>query len=233
MEFVDDDDIEVIGGDRAQLTATQRLDGREDVLPSARAMAREPQLTECPVPQDVPEDRLALLKDLPSVGDEQQPCPGHLLTEPLVVQAGHDRLARARCRHHQIVGPAPRTLHLELLEDLPLEGIGLDLERRDVDGRVIDPLHGAAESVCIEDFELRIRPVGGKRRIELGHQCRIRPLRRPHVPLQPGYLRRMGQIRGTDVHSGVPIVPVKQPRLGMKSRPGCVVGDPHLRPKVP
>ena len=60
-------------------------------------------------------------------------------------------------------------------------------------------------------------PISRLRDRPSARQRGIRPLRRSHVPLQPGHLRPMGQIRGADVDRGVPAVPVKQPRLGVKA----------------
>ena len=62
--------------------------------------------------------------------DEQHPGPVESAAELAVVERGDHRLARAGGGDHQVVGAAPAALDLELFEDLALEGVGLNGERR-------------------------------------------------------------------------------------------------------
>ena len=71
VELVDDDDIEVVRREMAQVPQT--LHGREHVLELHRPAAVAPHLSERSVAQVLAERRTGLLEQFLAVGDEQQP----------------------------------------------------------------------------------------------------------------------------------------------------------------
>ena len=148
VELVDDDDVELFGVERGDVVGVDRLDRGEDVLPSGRPVAADPELAEGAVAQHVAERGLALLEDLGAVGDEQQAGPVELGAEVAVVERGDDGLAGAGGGDDEVVGVALAALDLEPFEDLALERVGLDLERREDASRLIQrPPVGPSEAL--------------------------------------------------------------------------------------
>ena len=76
VEFVDDDDVEVMRVEVAQTARTEALNRGEDVFEVGRTPAVHPQLTEAVFAQRVTERPEALLEDFLAVGHEEQPRPG-------------------------------------------------------------------------------------------------------------------------------------------------------------
>src|SRR6476469_4764665 len=99
MEFVDDDDVEGLGIDLAEILLGQTLHGCKHVSPLIRPMAINIELSKGSVTQDLAKCAEALTKNLLSMSDEQQARIAHLLPQPFEIQRRHDRLPGAGGGH--------------------------------------------------------------------------------------------------------------------------------------
>ena len=70
VEFVDDDDIEVVRREMFQPRSVQALNGGKDVLETAWPLAANPQLTEGVIAERLAKGGLRLREDLFAMGDE-------------------------------------------------------------------------------------------------------------------------------------------------------------------
>ncbi len=95
MEFVDDHDVEMRRIDGMNAGCVEALDRGEDVLEAGWTIPTDPLLAECGVPEGMAERRSALMEDLLTVGNEEQPVPWKRHAQPAVIHRSHDRLARA------------------------------------------------------------------------------------------------------------------------------------------
>ena len=87
------------------------------------------------------------------------------------------------------------TFEFEPVEDLPLKGIGLNVERRC--DRVIGRRRRSGRGVAlgVEVLEVHVGPVGGERAIKRRDEFGVQALRGTHVPLEAGDLSGEGEVR--------------------------------------
>src|SRR5665647_3910415 len=133
MELVDDDHIERVRWDRCDVPRAQRLDGGEHVRPLSRHLARQPELTEGAIGQDLAVRTQGLVEDLLAMSEEQQPQRACRPAgeELLVVERCDDGLARACRRDDQVPMPTMHLpLDLERLEHLGLVRVGTNRKAR-------------------------------------------------------------------------------------------------------
>src|SRR4051794_14949316 len=126
--------------------------------------------------------------------DEQQPQWAALLPESLVVEGGHDGLARSRSSDDEVLvvvlsGPGD----IEVFEDLLLVRVRPDLETRDGDA-------GRSSGATAGDGEGFVEPVAVPRRV-VGDEGRVGP-----VAVEGGS-ELLEELRG--VHAGEPDVPLE------------------------
>ena len=76
MEFVEDDDVEVIGREVSQACGIEALDGREHVVEMFGSRAADPFLPKGSAAQRVTECREALVEYFVAVGNEKESGSG-------------------------------------------------------------------------------------------------------------------------------------------------------------
>ena len=129
---------------------------------------------------------------------------------------------------------AARDLHL-------LEQAFLERQRPKLD-RAEDHLRAAVGAPCafaltlecrrVERNEVARCPVALEHSLELRQHGRVSGRRRTHVPLQPRHLRRVREVRRTDVGGGEPRVAMEHPRLRVQPCRRHVVRHPHLSTQI-
>jgi len=132
VELVDDDDVEGGCGQLVDEVTVERLDGREHLLPPARALPSHQEFTEVGISEHLAVGPERLLQDLAPVRHEQEARPRWAapgISEVAVVERRHHGLARTRGSHDQVaVTSVDLPLHLEGLEHLLLERVRTDVQ---------------------------------------------------------------------------------------------------------
>ena len=126
--------------------------------------------------------------------DEEQAGPVEFGAEVAVVERGDDGLAGSGGGGDEVVGVALAALDLEPFEDLALERVRLDLERRE--DRVVGfgGCGGPSEALGVEGLEVRVGPVRGEGAVEGRDEFGVEALRCSDVPLEAGDLCREGEV---------------------------------------
>ena len=115
---------------RRKIYLAERLNGSKYVLPPARALTTNEQLTERSVAQHLAVGALCLLEQFPTMRDEQQALLA--AAEPAIVESGHDCLARTGRGDDEVAVPVVHgALGLEGFEDALLVRARPDLEPRE------------------------------------------------------------------------------------------------------
>ena len=125
---------------------------------------------------------------------------------------------------------------LDQLQQPLLERVGPQLDRAEDDlWAGVGPAGRApllVELVGVVGDEVAALPVAVEHGGELGDDVGVAGCRGPHVPLEPGHLRRVGEVRRADVGGREAGPAVEDPRLGVQARRAEVVGDAHLGAEV-
>ena len=116
MELVDNHDVEMRRVDRFQSGAVETLDRSEDVFKPRGPLSADPQLSEARVAEGMRECRSALLQDLLTVCDEEQPVTRQPFAKARVVNRRNDSLASAGCGNEEVPVPPERARDLHLLK---------------------------------------------------------------------------------------------------------------------
>ena len=233
MELVHDDHVEVARVDAPDVGRVEALDRGEHVLEPGRSLPADPLLAEARVAEGMTEGRATLVEDLLAVRHEEQTAARQLCPQARVVDSRHHRLARPGRRHEQVAMVALMPGEHDVLEQRLLERPQLELDRGQ-QGRVTNAgdLGPTLELVGVVGDEVAARPVAREDRAHLRDGVRIASARDAHVPLEPGDLGRVGQVRRADVGRRVPALAREQPGLGVEPRRRRVVGDLDLRAEL-
>ena len=125
---------------------------------------------------------------------------------------------------------------LDQLQQSLLERLGPEFDRAEDDvGTGIGPAGPPQlllESLWVVADEVAALPVAVEDRTELGDNVRVARGRDPHVPLEPGHLSGVRQVRRPDVGGREPRTTMEYPRLRMKARRADVVGDANVGAQV-
>src|SRR5215471_12422224 len=171
MKLIHDDHVEVVRRDLIDTRGVEALDRCEDMLEIAWAITADPLLTKRGVPQNVSKGRNALVEDLFTVSDEQQPRPRQVASQPRVVDRGHDRLACAGGSDQQVAMTVVKPSDGKQFEQPLLEWSGGDLDRaQDGCGPASARSGGARLFVELDGLvldEIAVRPIRIERADEL------------------------------------------------------------------
>ena len=233
MEFIDDDDVEVLGVEGSEAGRVEALDRREDVLELPRPLPADPQLSERMIAQRVTKRRQALFEDLLAMRDEQQSRAREAISKPRVVDRGHDGLACAGRGDEQVAMVPTLARERDLLEQALLERFGPKLDRTEEDHEV-RPRRAVSAANCrgVIRHEIAAVPIALEHRRDLVDDVRISRAGHPDVPFEAADLRRVRQIRRADVGRREARPAMKQPGLGVQARGAHVVRHADVRPEL-
>ena len=204
-----------------------------------RAFSADEPLAEPRLAQHELEDLLALPENLVPVGDEEKGITLAFVSQSLEVECCDPGLARAGGGDDEIAAMSVLALRLERLERHGLMGLRSDIDQqRNVEAvvrrapvtlprqRAVEPFGIASGFVVLE---LWLLPVLFERGLEALDDLGILGRAHAYIPLEPLDLRRMGEVRRSDVGRVQTTFSMEQPRLGVEPRPRNLVGDFDLR----
>ncbi len=231
VELIDHDHVEVGGFEVRVARRGQALDGGEDMLEPGRPCAADPELAERRIPERMTERGQALREELFAVRDEQEPRARQGLLQSGIVEGRHDRLARAGRGHEQVSMMSLLPGDGDEVEEPLLEGFGPELDGTDrhLGGCALGRPGSRGERVAIEGDEVAAVPVGLEDGLDGPQHAWVSSLGGADVPLEPGELRRVGEVRRADVRRGQARGAGEQPGLGVEARAALVVRDLYLR----
>ena len=168
------------------------------------------------------------------MGHKQESATRQVLAQCRVIQGRHDGLPGPRGRRQQVPVVPLLAREDQLLEQSLLKRFRSQLRRRDERLRRAGRLffRSLQEFLSVVRSEIRVVPIALKDGGHLVDHARIPSARNPDVPFEPDHLRRVREIRRTDVGRRESGTAIEQPCLRMQPRAAGVIRHPHLSAKI-